>query len=268
MYQIFYSVYEQESNDFFTKQLTQIVAQKIIDTTSLLDVIPNPNNIVGCDKNDTTCWSHIAHVHFLLLKFAKQIVTLCSLQWCIYLNNANLNQLEIIKCTFGKSESVSAQDRVQQCVSDDQFVEINNCINIIANTISPVVALQSHLNQLIDKSQQESVELIVKDKSNVKAKNGVLQELCYNFFHIDDETLGCKVTKPSVVIFYETQSKTVSPVFNHMIWFGQFSPFETMAQFEFIPYGNTKDDNGNYICEMGENQCRANWIHVSRLSTI
>ena len=172
-------------------------------------------------------------------------------------------QLQVIQCTVNQSDSTPVIDRVQSCLPESEFQEIKNCIQNFATVSPPVKKLQKRLNLLIIPTEQQPIEVIAQNQPNGKAKNGLLQELCHNYFQLDDQTLGCKVTKPKVQIFYETQSSLVSPVFDHMSDVAPFAPFETLAQFEFIPYGNTKLVDANYICVEGEDQCTSNWIHVS-----
>ena len=155
------------------------------------------------------------------------------------------------------------QDRVQQCLSSNIYDEVKLCVD----TLNPaqdqaILEQQSRLDLLV--TQQEAVEVIIADRSNVKwSHNGLLQELCYNYYEIDNQTLGCQVTLPNVQIYYETQNSNVELVFTQMIYQAQFAPFETIVQLEFIPYGQTSYQNGNYQCPMSEQQCEANWVHVS-----
>lgn len=61
--EIFYTVYGEEANAFFSKQLTQSVMGQLLNTASLVDVMPNPNKVLDCNSTtDDVCWSHQAHV--------------------------------------------------------------------------------------------------------------------------------------------------------------------------------------------------------------
>ena len=121
----------------------------------------------------------------------------------------------------------------------------------------------------MDLSQQQSVEIIIHDQENVKAKNGLLQELCYNYYEVDNEAIGCRVDPPKVQIFYETQSSSMTEIlFKHFAELDQYSPFETVMNVEFVPYGKTQFVDGKYTCPQGETQCHANWIHVSTTATV
>lgn len=184
------------------------------------------------------------------------------MQYCIFNDYSGLAQLEIIQCTFGKASSVSGKDRVSQCVPDGKFQEILNCITSLGSSTAALTKMRDQLNLKIDRSRQTAVEILVKGQSNVKAKSDVLSELCDNYFHVDDETLGCKVTKKKVQVFYETGADGIWAEFGHFIEFAQLAPFETIAQFEFIPYGMTSFVNGGYECARGDDQCKGNWIHV------
>lgn len=63
--EIYYTVYDATANDFFQNQLSSTIAQNVIDTSLELDIIPNPNKIIGCNSADDSCWSHKAHVSIL-----------------------------------------------------------------------------------------------------------------------------------------------------------------------------------------------------------
>lgn len=183
-----------------------------------------------------------------------------------------MKQLQIIKCSFHKSNETE-ENRIRKCVDNDQdFTDITVCMKSIDNnsTDSPIFKLKERLNQLIEQSSQQSIEVLINGVPNVKAKNGIVQELCYNYFTVDNETLGCAVNHlPSVSIYYETQLETeFFSQFMHLLNFAPLAPFETIAQFEFVPYGNTSFFNGTYTCPKGEDQCNANWVHVSKQSLI
>lgn len=259
--EIFYTVYDQESNDFFVNQFTDEIVQKVMDTTQELDIIPNPNKIIGCNPSENSCWNHKAHVS-LVLKFGLLIIY-CLLQWCLFLNQAGKTQIQTIRCTFQQPDSTPVQDRIQIC-APNIFDEIVLCVDSLGESNSVVQGLQTRLNHLVEQSTQTAVEVIAKDQSAVKVKSsGILQELCYNYFEVDNATLGCQVALPKVQIFYETQSANVGSTFTQLAYQARYAPFETVAQFEFIPYGQTSYSNGQYTCTEGESQCEANWIHVS-----
>lgn len=195
------------------------------------------------------------------------------MQWCIFEDYANVDQLGIIQCTFGKPDSLSVQEKVKQCLPEGKWPELANCISeTIGASSGALRAMQRKLNLLVDPSKQSSVEVLVKGASNVKVKsNGILPEICYNYLHIDDETLGCKVTRPKVQIFYEANSPNISVPLAPSLNYPLLSPFETIADIEFIPYGNTKYEGGNYTCTSdeysdGEKRCYANFVHVRILS--
>lgn len=193
--------------------------------------------------------------YFLSFSFPK---------WCIYLNYAGVTQLEIIQCTFAKLASASDEDKIRECLPNTNiFDEINSCVNSNLGA-SAIRGLQTRLNLLVDSSLQKPVEVIIKDQESVKVQeNGaVLQELCYNYYEFDNETLGCRVNRPTVQIFYETESYYVEEIFSEMAYQAPYAPFESIAQFEFIPYGSTSYQDGNYTCVYGEDQCKANWVHV------
>ena len=158
---------------------------------------------------------------------------------------------------------------MKQIISSNEYANIDHCIASFDNNSSliRIKALQERLNLLVDQSQHEAIEVLINGRSNVKAKNGLLSELCYNYLHVDNETLGCQVIPPRVQIFYETQSPLLMNKFLHITEVAQFAPFETLAQFEFIPYGNTIFVDDDYRCPLGDGQCQTNWIHVSVLST-
>lgn len=128
--------------------------------------------------------------------------------------------------------------------------------------------MQNKLNILVEPAAQTAVEVIIKGDINLKVKsNGILEEICYNYMHIDDETIGCKVTRPKVQIFYEANSPSLSVPIGSIVNYPLLTPFETIADFEFIPYGNTKYEGGNYTCQSdeysdGEKRCYANFVHV------
>lgn len=242
--EIFYTPYDKDSETFFEKHLTDDLAQRMFNTSSEVDIIPNLNNFFDCKQD---CWRHQAH-------------------WCIYENYAGLKQVQIIKCSFHKSNETE-ENRIRKCVDNDQdFTDITVCMKSIDNnsTDSPIFKLKERLNQLIEQSSQQSIEVLINGVPNVKAKNGIVQELCYNYFTVDNETLGCAVNHlPSVSIYYETQLETEFFFqFMHLLNFAPLAPFETIAQFEFVPYGNTSFFNGTYTCPKGEDQCNANWVHA------
>ena len=62
--QLFYMVYDYDAQaaDFFVKYLTTALMGKIVDATSQLDVVPNPNLVLGCSSDNEPCWNHRAHV--------------------------------------------------------------------------------------------------------------------------------------------------------------------------------------------------------------
>lgn len=64
--EIFYSVDTSSdraySSNFFLDQLSTTAIRNVIDSTLELDIIPNPNKIVGCVSTDPSCWNHKAHV--------------------------------------------------------------------------------------------------------------------------------------------------------------------------------------------------------------
>jgi len=151
-------------------------------------------------------------------------------------------------------------------MSENEFQEISDCVTDIQDYNSIIASSQARLNVLIDITEQHSVEFIIRDQANVKAKNGILQELCDNYFEIDDETFGCRVAKPQVQIFYQTQSAATEITFVHWRYVAQYAPYSSVANFEFIPYGQTQynSETNSYHCPQGDNQCYANWAHVSR----
>jgi len=143
------------------------------------------------------------------------------------------------------------------------FEEIDNCVSQGIGPAHAITSLKTRLNALVPVSEQQSVELIIKDRSNRKAQNGILQELCYNYFEIDDETFGCRVSpRRKVQIFYENKSPQVDLTFSHLAYYAQLAPFESVAEFEFIPYGATQWNGEQYICHEGEDQCQSNWLHA------
>lgn len=194
------------------------------------------------------------------------------MQWCIYENLAGLDQLDAITCTFSSTESATGKERIENCTSAEQAVDIINCVDEIEeNLMGAIVTLQSRLNLLLAEqssvNEQNSVEVLVRNDllSLFRKTNGLmLGEICYNYLQVDDETLGCKVDRPTVTIFYETGSSAVQSAFEHFGSLETYSPFEDLAAFEFVPYGTTSFDSesGNYTCA-SEDICKANWIHVS-----
>lgn len=185
-----------------------------------------------------------------------------------------MEQLSIIQCTFGKPDSLSAQEKVKQCVQDeDKWTELVNCVRDTIDASSHALRIKANrLNLQVPPTAQSAVEVFVKDAPNAKVKGakGILAEICYNFFHIDDETLGCKVTRPKVQVFYEANSRGIWPALGPLTMnYPLLTPFETIADIEFIPYGRTKYEGGNYTCPSDESgdgtkRCYANFIHVSR----
>lgn len=165
----------------------------------------------------------------------------------------------------GKGKKQAAEDLVKGCLPNGQYESlIKPCIADIASSTVAVKHLQAYLNALIEPTLQTSLEITIRDQLNVKAKNGVLEELCSNVFTIDNETLGCKVTKSTVQIFYETQNSNLEALFNQFKALEQYSPFETIMDIELVPYGKTVfGSDGTFTCSKGDNQCQANWIHVS-----
>lgn len=106
--------------------------------------------------------------------------------------------------------------------------------------------------------------MLINDLSNVKAQNGLLEEVCYNYLHVDNETLGCSSSRPTVQIFYEPIENLFVSKFAHFIPLAKLAPFESIADFEFNPYPtNATYNNGTYGCPEDNGQCMATWIHVS-----
>ena len=57
---------EQETEDFFKSHLNSSLAQNVLDTTSRLALVPNPNQVTGCLQNHSTiCLNYLAHVSTL-----------------------------------------------------------------------------------------------------------------------------------------------------------------------------------------------------------
>ena len=163
-------------------------------------------------------------------------------------------------------DSTAAIEEVLQKCAKNESREIENCISALFNSTTlptRITQLQRWLNQRVEPFQQEPVEVIINGLSNVKAKEGLLQEICYNFLHVDNETLGCRVIRPHVTVFYEATSELFNAKFAHFRNFGRLAPFESIAQFEFIPYPrNATNLGGNNTCPLEDDHCMANWIHV------
>lgn len=141
------------------------------------------------------------------------------------------------------------------------------CIEDIASSAVDIQLYKDQINALIDPSEQTSLEFIIQGQSNVKAKNGLLEELCYNYFHTDNENFGCKVRLPKVQIFYESPSAYLDDVLlQHLKQFDQFSPFDEIMELELVPYGRTTvGQDGAYICSGGADFCKVNWLQVSTI---
>lgn len=140
------------------------------------------------------------------------------------------------------------------------------CIEDIASSTALLEKYKVQLNSLVDPAEQSSLEILIGGQSNVKAKNGLLEELCYNYFATDNENFGCKVKLPKVQIFYESPSADFNEVLlQHLEQFEQFSPFEEIMQLELVPYGRTTvGQDGAYICSSyAGDTCKVNWLQVS-----
>lgn len=61
--EIFYTPYDKDSETFFEKHLTDDLAQRMFNTSSEVDIIPNLNNFFDCKQD---CWRHQAHVCLLV----------------------------------------------------------------------------------------------------------------------------------------------------------------------------------------------------------
>jgi len=60
--EIYYTVYDSESANFFLNHYIREIEVRVVATTSEVDVIPNPNRL-DCDvTGNETCWSYHAHV--------------------------------------------------------------------------------------------------------------------------------------------------------------------------------------------------------------
>ncbi len=180
-----------------------------------------------------------------------------------------MHQLDFILCTFrnASDSSLTAEELVRACLPDGQYEEfIKPCIEDIDSSTAKLQRYQKQLNSLVELSQQTSLEIIIADQSSVKAKNGLLEELCNNYFATDNENLGCQVKRPTVQVFYENPSADFDAVLlQHLKQFDQFSPFDQLMRLELIPYGHTTiGQDGAYICGSGgADACIVNWLQVS-----
>lgn len=182
------------------------------------------------------------------------------------------HQLDFIHCTFQNVSTSRRTDQelVKDCLPEGYYEKyILPCIEDIASSTVQLQFYKDQINALIEPSEQTSLEIIIQGQSNVKAKNGLLEELCNNYFHTDNENFGCKIEKlPKVQIFYESPSADFDDVLmQHLKQFDQFSPFEEIMELELVPYGRTTvGQDGAYICSGGADFCKVNWLQVSYLS--
>lgn len=173
----------------------------------------------------------------------------------------------MIQCSLNQTlnNSTGAKEAVQQCTSADLFTDIENCIEVIDSMSPEIARMQNRLSLLLNGQAASAVEVAVRDDlQSALSKKDLLGELCTNYLQVDGETLGCKVDRPAVAVFYESGSSQVQQAFEHFEALAAYAPFEDLADFEFVPYGTTRFDetSGNYSCS-SEAVCKANWIHVS-----